>query len=287
MEYITLNTGAKMPLEGFGVFQIPDMQQCEEVVYNAIKVGYRLFDTAASYFNEEAVGKAIARAIADSLVTREELFIVTKLWVQDASYDKAKAAIRTSLEKLGLDYVDLYLFHQPMGDYFGAYRAMEEAYKEGLLKAIGVANCYPAILANLCETVEVMPAVDQVELHPFFQQWDALENMRSYGVQPMAWGPLAEGKHGIFTDPELTAIGEKYGKSAAQVVLRWNTQRGVVIIPKSTKPERMAQNLDIWDFTLSDEDMEIISKKDLGHSEIVDHSDPAFVKALHSWKIHD
>ena len=287
MEYITLNTGAKMPLEGFGVFQIPDVQQCEEVVYNAIKVGYRLFDTAASYFNEEAVGKAIARAIADSLVTREELFIVTKLWVQDASYDKAKAAIRTSLEKLGLDYVDLYLFHQPMGDYFGAYRAMEEAYKEGLLKAIGVANCYPAILANLCETVEVMPAVDQVELHPFFQQWDALENMRSYGVQPMAWGPLAEGKHGIFTDPELTAIGEKYGKSAAQVVLRWNTQRGVVIIPKSTKPERMAQNLDIWDFTLSDEDMEIISKKDLGHSEIVDHSDPAFVKALHSWKIHD
>mgnify|MGYP002621917539 CR=1 FL=1 len=287
MEYITLNTGAKMPLEGFGVFQIPDMQQCEEVVYNAIKVGYRLFDTAASYFNEEAVGKAIARAIADGLVTRAELFIVTKLWVQDASYDKAKAAIRISLEKLGLDYVDLYLFHQPMGDYFGAYRAMEEAYKEGILKAIGVANCYPAILANLCETVEVMPAVDQVELHPFFQQWDALENMRSYGVQPMAWGPLAEGKHGIFTDPELTAIGEKYGKSAAQVVLRWNTQRGVVIIPKSTKPERMAQNLDIWDFTLSDEDMEIISKKDLGHSEIVNHSDPAFVKALHSWKIHD
>lgn len=287
MEYITLNTGAKMPLEGFGVFQIPDMQQCEEVVYNAIKVGYRLFDTAASYFNEEAVGKAIARAIADGLVTREELFIVTKLWVQDASYDKAKGAIRTSLEKLGLDYIDLYLFHQPMGDYFGAYRAMEEAYKEGILKAIGVANCYPAILVNLCETVEVMPAVDQVELHPFFQQWDALENMKSYGVQPMAWGPLAEGKHGIFTDPELTAIGEKYGKSAAQVVLRWNTQRGVVIIPKSTKPERMAQNLDIWDFTLSDEDMEIISKKDLGHSEIVNHSDPAFIKALHSWKIHD
>lgn len=287
MEYITLNTGAKMPLEGFGVFQIPDLAQCEEIVYNAIKVGYRLFDTAASYFNEEAVGKAIARAIADGLVTREELFIVTKLWVQDASYDKAKLAIRDSLRKLGLDYIDLYLFHQPMGDYFGAYRAMEEAYKEGSLKAIGVANCYPAILANLCETVEVMPAVDQVELHPFFQQWDALKNMKSYGVQPMAWGPLAEGKHGIFTDPELTAIGAKYGKSAAQVVLRWNTQRGVVIIPKSTKVERMAQNLDIWDFTLSEEDMEIIGKKDLGHSEIVDHSDPAFVKMLHSWKVHD
>lgn len=287
MEYITLNTGAKMPLEGFGVFQISDMAQCGEVVYNAIKVGYRLFDTAAAYFNEEAVGKAISRAIADGLTTREELFIVTKLWVQDSNYEAAKVAIQTSLEKLGLDYVDLYLFHQPMGDYFGAYRAMEEAYREGKLKAIGVANCYPAILANICETVDVIPAVCQVELHPFFQQADALENMRSYGVQPMAWGPLAEGKHGIFTDPELTAIGEKYGKSAAQVVLRWNVQRGVVIIPKSVKPERMAQNLDIWDFTLSDEDNAIIAKKDLGHSEIVDHSNPAFVKMLCGWKIHE
>jgi diketogulonate reductase-like aldo/keto reductase len=287
MNYITLNTGAKMPLEGFGVFQIPDMTECEQVVYDAIKVGYRLFDTAAAYYNEEAVGKAIARAIADGLTTREELFIVTKLWVQDASYEAAKVAIRTSLEKLGLDYVDLYLFHQPMGDYFGAYRAMEEAYEEGILKAIGVANCYPAILANICETVKVIPAVDQVELHPFFQQWDALENMKAYGVQPMAWGPLAEGKHGIFTDPELTAIGAKYGKTAAQVVLRWNVQRGVVIIPKSTKPARMAQNMDIWDFELSEEDMAVIAKKDLGHSEIVDHSDPAFVKALIGMKIHD
>jgi diketogulonate reductase-like aldo/keto reductase len=287
MNYITLNTGAKMPLEGFGVFQIPDMTECEHVVYDAIKVGYRLFDTAAAYYNEEAVGKAIARAIADGLTTREELFIVTKLWVQDASYEAAKVAIRTSLEKLGLDYVDLYLFHQPMGDYFGAYRAMEEAYEEGILKAIGVANCYPAILANICETVKVIPAVDQVELHPFFQQWDALENMKAYGVQPMAWGPLAEGKHGIFTDPELTAIGAKYGKTAAQVVLRWNVQRGVVIIPKSTKPARMAQNMDIWDFELSEEDMAVIAKKDLGHSEIVDHSDPAFVKALIGMKIHD
>lgn len=287
MEYVTLNTGAKMPLEGFGVFQIPDMAQCEEVVYNAIQAGYRLFDTAAAYFNEEAVGKAIKRAIADGLTTREELFIVTKLWVQDSNYEAAKVAIDVSLQKLGLDYVDLYLFHQPMGDYFGAYRAMEEAYKEGKLKAIGVANCYPAILANICETMEITPAVCQVELHPFFQQWNALENMKNYGVQPMAWGPLAEGKHGIFTDPELTAIGEKYGKSAAQVVLRWNVQRGVVIIPKSVKPERMAQNMDIWDFALTDEDNAVIAKKDLGHSEIVDHSNPMFVKMLCGMKIHE
>ena len=174
-----------------------------------------------------------------------------------------------------------------MGDYFGAYRAMEEAYAAGKLKAIGVANCYPAILANLCETVKVLPAVCQVELHPFFQQWDALENMKNYGVQPMAWGPLAEGKHGIFTDPELTAIGAKYGKSAAQVVLRWNVQRGVVIIPKSVKSERMAQNMDIWDFALTDEDNAVIAKKDLGHSEIVDHSNPAFVKMLCGMKIHE
>ena len=287
MEYVTLNTGAKMPLEGFGVFQIPDQTQCEEVVYNAIKVGYRLFDTAASYFNEEAVGKAIARAVQDGLVKREDLFIVTKLWVQDSDYESAKKAIRTSLDKLGLDYLDLYLFHQPMGDYFGAYRAMQEAYREGILKAIGTANCYPAILANLCETMEVTPAVNQVELHPFFQQWDALENMKAYGVQPMAWGPLAEGKHGIFTDPELTAIGAKYGKSAAQVVLRWNTQRGVVIIPKSVKEDRMKQNLDIWDFSLTPEELDSIAKKDLGHSEIVDHSNPAFVKMLHGYKIHE
>mgnify|MGYP002858830042 CR=1 FL=1 len=287
MEYVTLNTGAKMPLEGFGVFQIPDMAQCEEVVYNAIKVGYRLFDTAAAYFNEEAVGKAIARAISVGLTTREELFIVTKLWVQDSNYEAAKVAIQTSLDKLGLDYVDLYLFHQPMGDYFGAYRAMQEAYKEGKLKAIGVANCYPAILANICETMEITPAVCQVELHPFFQQWEALKNMKNYGVQPMAWGPLAEGKHGIFTDPEMTAIGAKSGKTSAQVALRWNTQRGVSILPKSTHVERMAQNLDIWDFSLTDDEMAKITAKTLDHSEIINHFDPKLVQFLNDRKIHD
>lgn len=279
MEYITLNTGAKMPLEGFGVFQIPDAAQCEEVVYNAIKSGYRLLDTAAAYANEEAVGKGVARAIADRLTTREELFITTKVWVSDmTSEDAAYEAVKTSLGRLAMDYVDLILLHQPMGDYFAAYRGITRAYREGLTKAIGVANFYPAILANLCETVEVTPAVNKVELHPFFAQEAALENMKAYGVVPQAWGPLAEGKHGIFTDSEFTEIGDKYGKSAAQVALRWNVQRGVSIIPKSVHVERMEQNIDIWDFALTDEEMAKVAAKDLGHSEIVNHDDPEFVK---------
>lgn len=272
-----------MPKEGFGVFQVPDPEQCEQAVLDAIASGYRLIDTAAAYMNEEAVGKAVAKCG----VPREELFITTKLWVQDAGYEEAKKAIETSLSNLGLEYLDLYLIHQPMGDYVGAYRAMEEAYKEGKLKAIGVCNFYPARLADLCETVEVIPAVDQVELHPFFQQDNALALMKEYGVIPEAWGPFAEGNHGIFTHPVLTKIGEKYGKSAAQVALRWNIQRGVVVIPKSVHKDRMEQNIDVWDFSLSDADMEEIAKLDLGHSEIVNHDDPAFAKMLHSMKIHD
>ena len=276
MEYVTLNNGIKMP-------QVPDPRQCEEAVLDAINSGYRLIDTAAAYMNEAAVGQAIAKCG----IPREELFITTKLWVQDASYEGAKQAIETSLKNLGLDYLDLYLIHQPMKDYIGAYRAMEEAYKDGKLKAIGVCNFYPNRLADLCETVEVIPAVNQVELHPFFQQENALALMKEYGVQPQAWGPFAEGSHGIFTHPVLTKIGEKCGKSAAQVALRWNTQRGVVVIPKSVHKNRMEQNIDIWDFSLSDEDMREIAKLDLGHSEIVDHSDPGFVKMLHGMKIHD
>lgn len=283
MEFITLNNGVKMPLEGFGVFQVPDSAQCEQAVLDAIASGYRLIDTAAAYMNEKAVGKAIKK----SGVPREELFITTKLWVQDASYEAAKKAIQTSLDNLGLSYLDLYLIHQPMGDYVGAYRAMEEAYKEGKLKAIGVCNFYPHRLADLCETVEVIPAVNQVELHPFFQQENALALMKEYGVVPEAWGPFAEGNHGIFTHPVLTAIGQKYGKSAAQVALRWNVQRGVVVIPKSVHKERIEQNMNIWDFQLSDEDMAEIAKLDIGHSEIVDHSDPAFVKMLHSLKVYE
>ena len=287
MEYITLNTGAKMPLEGFGVFQIPDAAQCEQVVYNAIKTGYRLLDTAAAYMNEEALGKGVARAIADGLTTREELFITTKVWVQDQKNEEtAYEAVRTSLAKLSMEYVDLVLLHQPMGDYFAAYRGITRAYKEGLTKAIGVANFYPAILTNLCENVEVIPAVNQVEMHPFFVQAAAIDNMKSYGIAPQAWGPLAEGKHGIFTDPVLVEIGKKYGKSAAQVVLKWNAQRGVSIIPKSVHEERMKQNIDIWDFELTEDEMAAVAAKDLGHSEIVNHDDPMFVKALHGMNIH-
>lgn len=283
MEYVTLNNGVKMPLEGFGVYQVPDPVQCENAVLDAINTGYRLIDTAAAYMNEEAVGAAIKKCG----VPREELFITTKLWVQDASYKAAKKAIQTSLAKLGLDYIDLYLVHQPMGDYIGGYRAMEEAYKEGKLRAIGVCNFYPHRLLDLCETVDVIPAVNQVELHPFFQQEDALSLMKEYGIVPEAWGPFAEGSHGIFTHPVLAKIGEKYGKTAAQVALRWNIQRGVVVIPKSVHKDRIEQNLNVWDFTLSEEDMAKIAKLDLGHSEIVDHSDPGFVKMLHQLKVHD
>lgn len=283
MEFATLNNGVKMPMEGFGVFQVPDSAECEKAVINAIESGYRLIDTAAAYMNEEAVGKAIKNCG----VPREELFITTKLWVQDASYGGAKKAIETSLKKLGLDYLDLYLIHQPMGDYIGAYRAMEEEYKVGGLKAIGVCNFYPERLADFCETVEITPMVNQIELHPFFQQQNALGLMKEYGVVPEAWGPFAEGKYGIFTHPVLSKIGEKYGKSAAQVALRWNVERGVVVIPKSVHKDRMKQNFDIWDFALTDEDMKEIAKLDTGHSDIVNHYDPNFVKMLHGMKIHD
>lgn len=283
MEFVTLSNGIKMPLEGFGVFQVPDPAVCEQAVLDAIASGYRLIDTAAAYGNEEAVGAAVKKCG----LPREELFITTKLWVQDTSYEGAKAAFQTSLDKLGLDYLDLYLIHQPMGDYYGAWRAMEELYRAGKIRAIGVCNCYPHVLADLCETVEIKPMVNQVELHPFFQQEDALALMREYGVVPEAWGPFAEGKHGIFTHPVLTAIAQKCGKSAAQVALRWNVQRGVVVIPKSVHRDRMEQNMDIWNFALSDEDMAEIAKLDLGRSEIVDHFSPTFVKALHGMKLHN
>lgn len=283
MEYVTLNNGVKMPMEGFGVFQVPEAAVCEQAVSDALAVGYRLIDTAAAYFNEEAVGEAIRK----SGIAREELFLTTKLWIQDAGYESAKRAFQVSLDKLGTDYIDLYLIHQPMNDYYGAWRAMEEMYEEGRIRAIGVCNFYPDRLTDLCLNAKVIPAVNQVELHPFFAQTSALENMKAFGVQPEAWGPMAEGKHGIFTHPVLTEIGAKYGKSAAQTALRWNVQRGVVIIPKSTHRERMEENFNIWDFSLSDEDMAAIATLDLGHSEIIDHSTAETAKFLNGWKIHD
>ncbi|MCI8407747.1 MAG: aldo/keto reductase [Lachnospiraceae bacterium] len=283
MEYITLNNGVKMPMEGFGVFQVPEASVCEQAVRDALQTGYRLIDTASAYFNEEAVGAAIKK----SGVAREDLFITTKLWVQDAGYENAKKAFQVSMDKLGLNYLDLYLIHQPMNDYYGSWRAMEELYEEGKIRAIGVCNFYPDRLADLCVNAKIIPAVNQVELHPFFAQTEAISTMKEFGVIPEAWGPMAEGKHGIFTHPVLTEIGAKYGKTAAQVALRWNTQRGVVIIPKSIHKERMEENLNIWDFKLSDEDMNIISKLDLGHSEIIDHSTAETSKMLNGWKIHD
>lgn len=283
MDYVTLNNGVKMPLEGFGVFQVPDAAVCEQAVLDALSAGYRLIDTAAAYFNEEAVGAAIKK----SGVPREEIFLTTKLWIQDAGYEKAKAAFQLSLDKLGTDYLDLYLIHQPMSDYYGAWRAMEELYDEKKIRAIGVCNFYPDRLADLCANARIIPAVNQVELHPFFAQTGALENMKKLGVQPEAWGPLAEGRHGIFTHPLLTEIGKRYGKSPAQIALRWNAQRGVVIIPKSTHRERMEENLNIWDFKLTNEEMNSITELDLGHSEIIDHFAAETATWLNGWKIHE
>ena len=284
MEFLTLSNGIKMPLEGFGVFQVPDAAVCKQAVLDAIKTGYRLIDTAAIYMNEEAVGAAIKEAVKTGLVKREELFITTKVWVSDASYEGAKVAFERSLKKLKLDYLDMFMLHQPYGDVYGAWKAMVELYNEGKVKALGVANFSIGKFTEFAEIVDVKPHVNQIELHPFFAQYAAIENMKSYGCMPQAWGPLAEGKHGIFTHPVLTEIGAKYGKTAAQVALKWNAQRGVSIIPKSVHKERMEQNIDIWDFTLTAEDMKQIDALDLGHSEIIDHNNPEVVRYILSAK---
>lgn len=289
MEYTTLNNGLKMPLEGFGVFQVRDKEECRQSVLEAIKAGYRLIDTAASYTNEDAVGEAVREAIREGICTREELFITSKMWVQDMKdYDSAKKAIDASLEKTGLEYLDLYLLHQAMGDYFSAYRAMEDAYKEGKLKVIGVSNFYPHTLVNFCSVVEITPAVNQVELHPFFTQPHALEIMNEYHIQAEAWAPLGGGRYDAFNNEVLKEIAEKHNKSIGQVMLRWNVQRGVVVIPKSTHIERIKENMDIWDFTLNEEEMHQISSLDKGYvGTAVKHFDTDFVKMVVSRKIHD
>lgn len=278
MEYVTLNNGLKMPKAGFGVFQIADKEECIRSVKDAIKAGYRLIDTAQSYGNEEAVGEAIKTCG----VPREELFITTKVWISNAGYEKAKASILESLQKLQLDYIDLMLIHQPLNDYYGTYRAMEDLYKEGKLKAIGVSNFYPDRLTDIALFTEIPPMVNQVEVNPFHQQIDAQEIMQKHNAQIQAWAPFAEGKNNMFTNPTLKAIGDKYNKSVAQVILRWLTQRDVVVLAKTTSFERMKENINIFDFELTNEDKETIKGLDKKESSFFNHYDPAMIERLAS-----
>ncbi|XRG77946.1 aldo/keto reductase [Rossellomorea sp. GAMAL-10_SWC] len=281
MQKVVLNNGVEMPILGFGVFQIQDENECEQAVYDAIIAGYRLIDTAASYLNEEAVGRAIKR----SGVSREELFITTKLWVQDTGYENTKKAFANSLERLQLDYLDLYLIHQPFGDVHGSWRAMEELYREGKIKAIGVSNFHPDRLIDLIIHNEVVPAVNQVETHVFNQQIDSTKFMEENNVQIESWGPFAEGKNNMFQNEVLVSIAEKHNKSVAQVVLRWLTQREVVAIPKSVQKERIIENFNIFDFDLNQEDMDQIAKLDTKESLFFSHRDPEMVKWIGTRKL--
>jgi 2,5-diketo-D-gluconate reductase A len=277
---ITLNNGVQMPILGFGVFQVPD-EQTEQVVTDALAAGYRSIDTAASYDNEDAVG----RAIANSGIPRDELFITTKMWIQHTGKDTAKREFEKSLQRLGLQYLDLYLIHQPYGNYYSSWRAMQDLHRDGLIKAIGVANFYPDRLVDLIEHNDITPAVNQIETHPFFQREADRQLMRDRGVQIESWGPFAEGRNNLFSNPTLAEIGGAHGKSVAQVVLRWLIQRDVVVIPKSVRPERMAENLNVFDFQLTDDEMTHISTLDTGASLFFDHRDPTMVSMLGSRRV--
>lgn len=279
MNKITLCNGVEMPQEGYGVYQV-DPAECERCVSDALRVGYRLIDTAQAYNNEEGVGAALAK----SGLKRDEVFLVSKIWISNYGYDRARASIDESLRRLGTDHIDLMLLHQPFCDRYGAYRAMEAAYKEGKLRAIGVSNFYPDHFIDLASNVEIPPMVNQVETHVFNQQTTAQKYMEEFGCRIMSWGPLAEGRNNFFTNPVMETIGKKYGKSVAQVALRWLIQRGVIIIPKSVHVERMEQNLDIYDFTLSDDDMARIAALDTGKSLFFDHHDPEVVKMFMGWR---
>lgn len=279
MDFITLNNGVRMPRIGYGVYQVTP-EECERCVSDALKTGYRMIDTAQAYHNEEGVGAAVKK----SGIQRDDLFLVSKVWISNYGYDKAKASIDDSLRRLGTDYIDLMLLHQPFCDRYGAYRALEEAYKQGKLRAIGVSNFYPDHFIDFASNVEIVPAVNQVETHVFNQQTQAQKYMDEFGTRLMSWGPLAEGRNNFFTNPILEAIGLKYGKSVAQVALRWLLQRDVMIIPKSTHIERMQQNIDILDFTLSDDDMAEIAHLDTGKSMFFDHHDPEIVKMFMGWR---
>ena len=283
MQTIKLNNGVEMPILGFGVFQVKDLDECERSVRDAIEVGYRLIDTAQSYGNEEAVGKAIK----SSGVNREDLFITTKLWIQRNGYDGTQKAFENSLKRLQLDYLDLYLIHQPFGDVYGEWRAMQELYKEGKVRAIGVSNFQPDRLIDLIIHNEIVPAVNQIETHPFHQQIETQKFLQENNVQIESWGPFAEGKNNLFHNELLASIGKKYNKTIAQVVIRWLTQRGVIAIPKSVRKERMEENFNSLDFELSNDDMEAIKTLDTSASLFFDHRDPAMVKWLGERKLND
>ena len=282
MQYRTLSNGVELPMVGYGTFQIRDAVQCEQCVLQAVETGYRLFDTAASYENEAAVGAALR----SSGVPREDLFLITKLWVQDAGYDGTLKAFDRSLKKLGLGHIDLYLIHQPFGDYYGAWRAMERLYREGAVRAIGVSNFTPERLVDLCMNQEIRPMVNQIEVHPFFQQNTALRVMEDYGVVPQAWGPFSEAQKDIFHHKTLAKIAGRHGKTTAQVILRWHLQRNISAIPKTVHRERMIENLNVFDFELTGKEMESIAGMDIGHSEIIDHHFFSTARQLNSVKIH-
>lgn len=282
MQYITLCNGVELPMIGYGTFMIKDSALCEKCVTDALETGYRLFDTAASYENEAAIG----RALRSSGLPRKEWFVTTKLWIQDAGYDDTLRAFEHSMDALGLDYIDLYLIHQPFGDYYGAWRAMECLYHEGAVRAIGVSNFPPERLVDLCMNQEIKPMVNQIEIHPFFQQNTALRVMEDYGVPPQAWGPFSEGQCNIFHHKILTKIAEKHRKTTAQVILRWHLQRGIPTIPKTAHKERMLENMDVFDFELTAKEMESIAGMDIGHSEIIDHHCFCTARQLNSVKIH-
>ena len=282
MEYKTLNDGNRMPMEGFGVYRVTDKEECERAVYKAIQIGYRLLDTAAIYGNEDALGSAVRKAVRDGLVKREDLFITSKIFPTDMmSYETARAAIDASLQKSGLDYFDLYLIHQPFGDYFSAWRAMEDAKKEGKIRSIGVSNFFPNLLANFCETVKTVPAVNQIETHPWYVRNQDLGEARRYGVAVEAWGPLGGTRYHADESDILQQIAGKYHKTPAQVVLRWNIERGVIIIPKSVHEERIRQNLDIWDFSLTKDEVEAVSTLDTGGiATCTRRNDPEHVRLI-------
>ncbi|MEW4211717.1 aldo/keto reductase [Priestia megaterium] len=282
MQKVILNNGVEMPLLGFGVWQVPDANECEQAVYDALMAGYRLIDTAAAYENEEAVGRAIKR----SGVPRNEIFVTTKLWIQDAGYESTKKAFSKSLERLQLDYLDLYLIHQPFGDVYGSWRAMEELYREGKIRAIGVSNFQMDRLVDLVCHNEIVPAVNQIETHPFYQQAENAQVMKDYNVQMESWGPLAQGKNNIFENEILLSLAEKHNKSVAQVILRWLTQKGVVAIPKSVHKERIIENINIFDFELSQEDIDMIATLDTKKSLFPSKNDPEVVKQFANWKFN-